>query len=84
MDEKWSPRMKPISKQWFPKFIREGYLVLFEDLCEEILQARLKLYEKIKETNEKFPINLEISEWMPKFDDFFGISSSTDEGDRNM
>ena len=44
---------------------------MFEDLCEEILQARLKLYEKIKETNEKFPINLEISEWMPRFDGFF-------------
>ncbi|KAL4566669.1 hypothetical protein LXL04_030789 [Taraxacum kok-saghyz] len=48
-----------------------GYLVSFEDLYEEILQARLKLDEKINETNEKFPINLEISEWMPRFDGFF-------------
>ncbi|KAL4567582.1 hypothetical protein LXL04_023170 [Taraxacum kok-saghyz] len=50
---------------------KKGYLVSFEDLCEEILQARLKLDEKIKEANEKFPINLEISEWMPRFDGFF-------------
>ncbi|KAL4573646.1 hypothetical protein LXL04_020460 [Taraxacum kok-saghyz] len=64
--------------------IEQGYLVSFEDLCEEIFQEMLKLNEKIKETNEKFPINLEISEWMPRFDGFFGISSSTDEGDRNI
>ncbi|KAL4565855.1 hypothetical protein LXL04_029961 [Taraxacum kok-saghyz] len=39
-----------------------GYLASFEDLYEEILQARLKLDAKIKEANEKFPNNLEINE----------------------
>ncbi|KAL4592853.1 hypothetical protein LXL04_005860 [Taraxacum kok-saghyz] len=51
----------------------EGYLALFEDLCEEILQTRLKLDAKIKEANEKFPNNLEISEWRPRLDGFFGF-----------
>ncbi|KAL4563489.1 hypothetical protein LXL04_027532 [Taraxacum kok-saghyz] len=50
---------------------QRGYFVSFEDLCEKILQAMLKLDEKIKETNEKFPINLEISEWLPRFDGLF-------------
>ncbi|KAL4566126.1 hypothetical protein LXL04_004901 [Taraxacum kok-saghyz] len=61
-----------------------GYIASFEDLYEEILQARLKLDAKIKEENEKFPNNLEINKWRPRFDGFFGISSSMDEGDRNM
>ncbi|KAL4565635.1 hypothetical protein LXL04_029738 [Taraxacum kok-saghyz] len=60
-----SVKVKTISQGKFLSSSILGYLVSFEDLCEEILQARLKLDEKIKEANEKFPINLEISEWMP-------------------
>ncbi|KAL4567322.1 hypothetical protein LXL04_022903 [Taraxacum kok-saghyz] len=57
---------------------KQGYLASFEDLYKEILQAMLKLDAKISEANEKFPNNLKISEWRPRFDGFFGISSSMD------
>ncbi|KAL4589070.1 hypothetical protein LXL04_001972 [Taraxacum kok-saghyz] len=41
-----------------------------------ILKSRLE-----PEATEKFPNNMEISEWRPRFDDIFGISSLEEEGD---
>ncbi|KAL4589567.1 hypothetical protein LXL04_002475 [Taraxacum kok-saghyz] len=41
-----------------------------------ILKSRLE-----PEATEKFPNNMEISEWRPRFDGIFGISSLEEEGD---
>ena len=65
-------------------FAVQGYLSSFEVLYDELLKERLELDAKSKKATEKYPNNTEISQWRPRFDGFFGISSSVDEGDGDM
>ncbi|KAL4574301.1 hypothetical protein LXL04_021130 [Taraxacum kok-saghyz] len=60
----------------------EGYLLSIEDLYDQLLKSKLELDAKIKEATEKHPDNREISEWRPRFDGFFGISSLEEDATR--
>ncbi|KAL4567955.1 hypothetical protein LXL04_023552 [Taraxacum kok-saghyz] len=57
----------------------QGYLLSFEELYDQIVKSRLELDAKIKEANEKFPNNMEIEQWRPRFNAFFGISSEEED-----
>ncbi|KAL4556431.1 hypothetical protein LXL04_039083 [Taraxacum kok-saghyz] len=52
------------------------YMSIIDELYDQILKSRLE-----PEATEKFPNNMEISEWRPRFDGIFGISSLEEEGD---
>ncbi|KAL4591812.1 hypothetical protein LXL04_004784 [Taraxacum kok-saghyz] len=54
--------------------LAKRYLASFEILYDTILEAMLKLDEKIKEATKKFPINPKINDWRPIYNDFFGLN----------
>ncbi|KAL4581947.1 hypothetical protein LXL04_006481 [Taraxacum kok-saghyz] len=68
----------------FDEMLLKGYLPSFEIMYDTILEAMLKLDENIKEATKKFPANPKINDWMPRFNDFLGITSEADEEDRDV
>ena len=59
------------------------YLASFEILYNTILEAKLKLDEKLKKQQRSFPQSE--NQWLgPRFNNVFGITSEADEEDRDV